>query len=272
MEAPRRRARICRHEMPLDLLGLPGVFTAFAPAALALVAHALFQVVPVEYDVGPTKGLIMPALRARYVPFLPRRLLKLRLDAAASLDGRCRYDNGLLVPKGRLALLRQEQRVALCSGAGRVAVHLVAQQHLDRSAGKARRAVRADDRHVSARKVLLQDRVAGIAALGVYQHPQHRRIPYHGSQEVLAERLAHFEGRLHHQHRRGIVVHIVAEHIHQHGRLADLRGGHDHDLAHVLVADGVHDLPLIRRVVRMPPARRGAVLRTQHPVGVRPLR
>ena len=148
---------------------------------------------------------------------------------------------------------------------------LVAQQHLDRSAGKARRAVRADDRHVAARKVLLQDRVAGIAALGVYQHPQHRRIPYHGSQEVLAERLAHFEGRLHHQHRRGVVVHIVAEHIHQHGRLADLCGRHDHDLTHVLIADGVHDFPLVRRVVRMPPARRGAVLRTQHPVGVRPL-
>ena len=167
--------------------------------------------------------------------------------------------------------MRQQKGVALRPSALRVAVHLVAQQHLDRSACETGRAVRPDDGYMASRKILFQDGVSAVSAFRVYQAGEYRRVPYHGREEVLAERLAHFKRRLHHQHRGRVVVHIVAQHIHQHGRLSDLGRAHNHYFADMRIPDSVHDFPLIGRVLCVPAPRRCAVLCRQHPVGIGPL-
>ena len=272
MKAPCLRAGVLRHKAPAFAGLLPLVFSVHHAAALALVQHFALWVVLVKYHVGPHERLVMPALRAWHIPFLPRGLVELRLDTALALNDRRGYDHRLFVPKGCLSLLGQGKRVALRSGACRVAVNLVCQQHLDRTAGKAGRAVRAHDGDVAAGEILLHDGVAGIAAFHVDLVPQLRRVPYHGRKPVFGKGLPHVQRRLHHEDGGRGVVHVVAQRVQDKSvGLADLRRAHDHHLADVRVADCVHDLPLIRGLVRVPAARLRAALRRQHPVSVCPL-
>ena len=273
MKASRLRAGVLRHKAPAFACLLPLVFSVHYAAALALIQHLTLRVVLVKHHIGPHKRLVMPALRAWHVPFLPRGLVELRLDAALSLNDRRGHDHRLFVPKGRLSLLGQGKRVALRSGAGRIAVNLVRQQHLDGTAGKARCAVRAHDGDVATGEILLHDGVAGIAAFHVDLVPQLRRVPYHGREPVFGKGLSHVQRRLHHEDGSRGVVHVVAQRIEDESvGLADLRRAHDHHLADVRVADCVHDLPLVWCLVRVPAPRLRAALRRQHPVSVCPLR
>ena len=272
MKAPCLRAGVLRHKASAFAGLLPLVFSVHHAAALTLVQHFALWVILVKYHVGPHERLVMPALRAWHIPFLPRGLVELRLDTALALNDRRGYDHRLFVPKGCLSLLGQGKRVALRSGACRVAVNLVCQQHLDRTAGKAGRAVRAHDGDVAAGEILLHDGVAGIAAFHVDLVPQLRRVPYHGRKPVFGKGLPHVQRRLHHEDGGRGVVHVVAQRVQDKSvGLADLRRAHDHHLADVRVADCVHDLPLIRGLVRVPAARLRAALRRQHPVSVCPL-
>ena len=266
------RRRIFCHEPPPLARLLPLIFPGYHPAPLTLVQHLSLRVLPVKDHIGPHERLGMPAIRARHIPFLFRDLLELCFDAALPFDNWRADDHGFLVPKGRLPLLCQAQRVALCSGAGRIAVNLVRQQNLDRAAGKARGAVCAYDGDVPAGEIFLHDGVAAVPALNIHLVPQLRRVPYHRGQPVFGKSLSHVKRRLHHQDRGRGVIHVVPQRV-QDKRigLSDLRGTHNDYLADMRVSDGVHDLPLIWGLVRVPAARLCAALRRQHPVFVRPL-
>ena len=107
MKAPRLCAGVLRHKAPAFACLLPLVFSVHYAAALALIQHLALRVVLVKYHVGPHEGLILPALWAWHVPFLPRGLVELRFDAALALNDRRGDDHRLFVPKGRLSLLGQ---------------------------------------------------------------------------------------------------------------------------------------------------------------------
>ena len=155
VEAPRLGVRILRHEMAVLALALPLVFPEYLPAPFTLVQDWLCQVVLVELDLSPLERLEMAAPRARHVPLFHCTVQKLGFNPAVSLDGRRGDNDRFLVPKGRLPLLRQQQRVPLCPGALRVAVHLVGQQNLDGPHTQAHGAVRSHDGHMTAGEVFL---------------------------------------------------------------------------------------------------------------------
>ena len=271
VEPPRFCAGVFRHKAALLALLFPAVFVRHAPAAFAFVNDLFLQVVRVKDKVCPHKRLVMPALRARHIPFLAGGLVVLGFNAAVPLDNRGRYHNRFLIPKCCLALLGKAQRVALGSGAAGVAVYLVGQQHFNRAAGKAGGAVRAHYGDVPAGEILFQDRVPGVSAFHIHQPAQYRRVAYHRGQAVFAECLPHVQGRLHNQDGRGGIGHKIAKDVQQQFGLAQLRRAHDNYPPYVRITYGVHDLPLVRCLVGVPPPRLGAALRAQHTVAVSPL-
>ena len=155
VKAPCFGVRILRHEMAVLALALPLIFSEYLPAPLALIQDRLCQIVFVKFDLPPHKRLEMTAPRARHVPLFHCAVQKLGFNPAVSLDGRRGDNDRFLVPKGRLPLLRQQQRVPLRPGALRVSVHLVGQQNLDGPHTQAHGAVRSHDGHMTAGEVFL---------------------------------------------------------------------------------------------------------------------
>ena len=272
MEASCRCARIGCNVFPFDLLCFPAVFVCNAPAFTAHIVNTLVQIVRVELHVFPDKRLVCPALRARDIPLFLRGEVERILNSAVAFDGRRRNHDGLAIPESRLAFLCQVQRITLCSCAFGVAVYLVSQQHFDRAAGKARRAVRSNDGYVTTDEVFLHHCVSGESAFDINQPFEARRVTKHRGNSIFGKRLAHIEGRLHtHDGSRG-VVHVVGQHV-QNERIGfpDLCRRHYHYFPDVRIADGIHNGPLVRSLIRVPSARFRAGLGGQHPVLVRPL-
>ena len=273
VEAPHRPFRVLCVPLAFQAVLLPAVFIVQTAALGATVLHtALRPLVLIEHHVVPHKGLIKAAVRARHRPLFLCGGVELVQNAAIVFGGGGGYQHRLVIPVGRLALLGQHDRVALFASACLVSVHLVRQQHLDGAAAEVGGGIRANDGQLPTGKVFLHDRVTGIAALVVHKATEHRRVPDHGRQAVFAEALAQIHRRLHDHDGGGVVTHVIPDGVQDQAvRLAGLGAHHGYHLADMHISDSVHDLPLERRVVRVPAPLRRRGFRRQAPVVIRPL-
>ncbi len=171
------------------------------------------------------------------------------------------------------ARLGQRDRIAFLVGRRRISVDLVEKQVARRHRAQADRAVGAGDDQQTRRKLLRQNRVAGIArARRPHALPQRRALADQRIDALAREALGKLDGRLHREHRPGRVVDHVADPVVAAFREADLRRLHHHDAPRrVHRRQRVDDLPDVGSSVRPVPAglRRGA--RAQQPMPVRPL-
>ena len=273
VEAPHGALWVLCVPFALQAVLLPAVFVVQTAAlGAAVLRTARRPVVLVEHHVVPYKGLIKAAVRARHRPLFLGGCVELVQNAAIVFGGGGGYQHRLVIPVGRLALLGQHDRVSLFASACLVSVHLVRQQHLDGASAEVGGGIRSNDGQLPAGKVLFHDGVAGIAALVVHKATEHRRVPDHGRQSVFAEAFAQINGGLHDHDGGGVVTHVIPDGVQDQAVcLAGLGAHHGYHLADMHISDSVHDLPLERRIVRVPAPLRRRGFRRQSPVIIRPL-
>jgi hypothetical protein len=137
--------------------------------------------------------------------------------------------------------------VALEAGLERKAVNLVKQNDARADAAKPRRRVGADegDRGTVA-KHPLENSLIGVAGLDVAGDlSQDRRVGQHRQNFRAGKVLAVLDTRQHHQDRRWILMHVVADSVIEAAGVADPRTFHDDDLAHRRIGDRVEPALLI---------------------------
>ena len=187
----------------------------FRPQHTAVFARILrkFWMLRGPFHVRPLEHLLLPAVGAGQEEETLVAVLEGQLDARAGAvrmvcpDGRGRTQEALLVPESRRTLPREVHRVAFRACGYRVPVHFVAQDYPDGAGCERGGTVRTADRQMPAREFLVQDGVVAEAALHVpHTSLQSWSVAQHRGEAVFGPRLPHVEGRLHDEHRRGVLV------------------------------------------------------------------
>jgi hypothetical protein len=175
------------------------------------------------------QDLELAARRARH-PVLPLvALLIRRLDPAHAGDLRRRYQKHFAARERPRARHRQRDRVALALHIAGIGVHLVEEQVPRGHRPQADRAVRAGHHQHAARKILRQNRVAGIARPRIAdEFPQDFRLFDQRIDALFRVALGHLDGGLHRHHRPRRLVDDVAHPVVAALRAADLRALHEH--------------------------------------------
>ena len=204
----------------------------------------------VEHDLA-----VLPALGAAVAPAFLRALVKTRFDVAVALDGRGGDLDRLGVVECGLTCFGQRPRVALCAGAGRPAVALVADDIAGRRGGQSRGAVGAGQGEHPARERLLEDCVATVLGLDVvHLRLQGLAVADHRGHAEAAELPGVVDGRVDVEDAAGVLVDDVADDVELELRLADLRSGHHDYFVHLRIRKGPHGLLEVRGALGTPRA------------------
>ena len=227
----------------------------------------------VPAHVGPDQRLHVAAGVARHmiVPHVGRQ--PLAPDRGGFPQCRRAADQRLAIPERALPFRRQRQRIAFTSGGYRETIDFISNDNPHRTRRQPGRTVGADDRQPAAGEDLLAKRVAAVARQWrLHLAGKTRRVAYHWRQPILRPGFGHFDGWLHHQDRRRVLIDMEADDVAQGFGVADLRSLGDDDAGHRRVGDRVHHAAKIFRARGVPMSGLGTGFRRQISLAVGPLR